>query len=67
VVAAFVQHIYEEQPYRYGRLVKIFLGILVEDFLSTVSELSEIDRRYPLVVFYDTTVLLRSLVVRADS
>ena len=61
IVAAFVRNLYEEQPARYEKLVKIFMGILVEDFLSSVSEVGHIDRKYPLTVFYDTTVLLRCL------
>jgi hypothetical protein len=61
IVAAFVRNMYEEQPARYEKLVKIFMGILVEEFLSSVSELGQIDRKYPLTVLYDTTVLLRCL------
>ncbi|HWB48619.1 MAG TPA: hypothetical protein VG651_05885 [Stellaceae bacterium] len=61
IVAAFIQRMEAMQPERYNKIVKIFMGILVEDFLSGVSEVGEIDRRYPLIMFYDTSVLLRGL------
>lgn len=61
IVATFIQKIGQTQIDLYNKIVKIFMGILVEDFLSGVSEVGEIDRRYPLVIFYDTTVLLRCL------
>jgi hypothetical protein len=61
IVAAFFRNLYEEQPSRYEKIVKIFMGILVEDFLSSVSEVGQIDKKFPLIVLYDTTVLLRCL------
>jgi hypothetical protein len=61
IVAMFFRNLYEEQPIRYDKLIKIFMGVLVEDFLSSVSEVGEFDRKYPLTILYDTTVLLRCL------
>jgi hypothetical protein len=61
VVASFIQKLWEDQPARFEKIVRIFMGALVEDFISGVSELGVIKGSDPLVVFYDTAVLLRSL------
>jgi hypothetical protein len=61
VVAMFIQRMYEEQPTRYEKIVKIFMGTLVEDFLSGVSEVGELDKSFAPVVLCDTDILLRSL------
>lgn len=61
IVGTFIQKLWEEQPSRYEKIVKIFMGILVEDFLSGVSELGAIEKSEKLTIFYDTSLLLRAL------
>jgi|GEM_PF-5661594 len=62
IVGAFIRRLWEEQPARYEKIVKIFMGVLVEDFLSNISEVGNLhDLKNPLIIFYDTTILLRSL------
>ena len=61
VVASLLQKLWADQPARFEKVVRIFLGALIEDFISGISELGVISNSDPLVVFYDTAVLLRSL------
>lgn len=61
VVASFLSKLYEDQPHRFEKVVRIFMGVLIEDFLSSVTEIGAINRASPLIVLYDTTVLLRAL------
>jgi hypothetical protein len=61
IVASFIKKMWEEQPSRYEKIVKIFMGILIEDFLATISHVGQINFSAPPVVLYDTTILLRNL------
>ena len=62
IVASYIGKLSEEQPHRFERILRIFMGILIEEFLSSVSEVGAVDpKKSPLVIFYDTTVLLQAL------
>lgn len=37
------------------------MGVLVEDFISAISEVGSADAKYPVIALYDTAVLLRLL------
>lgn len=61
LVGGFIRNISDTNPDKFNQIVKIFMGTLVEDFLSNISEADQIDKNYPLVIFYDTGLLLRVL------
>lgn len=61
VVGSFVSLLHQSKPHLFNKIVNIFMGVLVEEFISSVAEIGDIDRANPVVVFYDTAVLLRLL------
>lgn len=61
IVGAFIKNSYENDGNIYSNILNIFMGILVEEFISSVSEIGSIDLTRPVNVFFDTAVLLRLL------
>lgn len=61
VVAAFIRKLHTESPEHFEKIVHIFMGVLIEDFISSVTEIGTISLDKPVTVFYDTAVLLRQL------
>ncbi|WP_139111079.1 hypothetical protein [Stappia indica] len=62
VVGGFIQKLNEEKSKRkFEKIVKIFMGVLIEDFISSVTSIGIIKTEKPVTVFYDTAVLLRQL------
>jgi hypothetical protein len=59
VVGAFIRNLHETQYTTFEKLLRIFMGVLVEDFVSSVAEIGTFGRGEPLNIFYDTGVLLR--------
>jgi hypothetical protein len=61
VVAGFIKDIHATAPHHFEMVLKIFMGILIEEFISAISEIGSADALRSLVVFYDTSVLMRIL------
>jgi hypothetical protein len=61
VVGAFIRNLHTESPESFEKIVHIFMGVLIEDFISSVTEIGTLSLDRPVVVFYDTAVLLRQL------
>lgn len=59
VVGAFIRNLHENQYATFEKLLRIFMGVLVEDFVSSVAEIGTFGTGEPLNIFYDTGVLLR--------
>jgi len=61
IVGGFIKDLNSRNPSYFGMLLNIFMGVLVEEFISSISEVGAINRDRPVNVFYDTAVLLRLL------
>lgn len=61
LVSGFIRDLYISGSRLFDAVVQIFMGVLIEDFIATIAEAGTIKSSFPLVVFYDTTVLLRLL------
>ena len=61
VVARFVQEVERQRHDVYSDILKVFTGVLIEDFISNIQELGSTSTYNGLKVFYDTSVLLRLL------
>lgn len=60
-VAGYIRDLSTNDPGRFEKLLRIFMGTLVEDFISSIAEVGTIRSENPVFVFYDTTLLLRLL------
>jgi hypothetical protein len=60
VVGSFISKLYNSAPTTFEKVLHIFMGILVEEFISSVSEIGNNDN-LDVIVLYDTAVLLRLL------
>ncbi|MBU1325880.1 MAG: hypothetical protein KJ676_11610 [Alphaproteobacteria bacterium] len=61
VVGGFIKGLYATDSAAFDKLLHVFLGVLVEEFISTVSEIGDPSKKVDVKVFYDTAVLLRLL------
>jgi hypothetical protein len=61
IVAAFIRKLHTDSPEHFEKIVHIFMGVLIEDFISSVTEIGLLSLDKPVTVFYDTAVLLRQL------
>ena len=61
VVARFVQETERQRRDVYSDILKVFTGVLIEDFISNIQEAGSPGTYKGLSVFYDTSVLLRLL------
>lgn len=61
IVGSFIRHIHSYQSTHFTKLLRIFMGVLVEEFIASVSEIGMLDLKRPVHVCYDTGVLLRLL------
>jgi len=61
IVARFVQETERHRPDVYFDIVKVFTGVLIEDFISNIQEAGDPKTYRGLNIFYDTSVLLRLL------
>lgn len=61
VVGAFIRKLHSNEPDHFEKVVHIFMGTLIEDFISSVTEIGSLSIERPVTVFYDTAVLLRQL------
>lgn len=61
IVGGFIRSVHNSNPGLFSKLLNVFMGVLVEEFISSVSEIGVVNRHNPVYVFFDTTVLLRLL------
>ena len=61
IVGGFIRTLHIRNPALFGMLLNIFMGVLVEEFISSVAEIGDVKIERPVRVLYDTTVLLRLL------
>lgn len=66
VIARFIQETARLRPDIYSDIIKVFTGILIEDFISNIQETGSDGGYEDLNVFYDTSVLLRLLGTSGD-
>jgi hypothetical protein len=61
VVGSFIKNNHLRDSAVYKSILNIFMGVLVEEFISSVSEVGAVDLKNPVNVFFDTAVILRVL------
>lgn len=61
VVGAFIQDTFAKEPVHFDMILRIFMGVLIEEFISTISEIGDHAALKSLNVFFDTSVLMRVL------
>lgn len=61
IVGAFIKYLHSYQSTHFTKLLNVFMGVLVEEFIASVSEIGAVDLKRPVHVCYDTGVLLRLL------
>jgi len=61
IVAGFVRQLHDTGSKLFDSITQIFMGVLIEEFISAISEIGQVKSSNPLVVFYDTSVLMRLL------
>jgi hypothetical protein len=61
IVGVFIKNLFDRNQALFAKLLNIFMGVLVEEFISSVSEIGGFDLERPVHVLYDTAVLLRLL------
>ncbi|SHE62323.1 hypothetical protein SAMN02745157_0577 [Kaistia soli DSM 19436] len=61
IVGAFIRRLHTDSPNHFEKIVHIFMGVLIEDFISSVTEIGTLRLDNPVTVMYDTAVLLRQL------
>lgn len=60
VIGSFIKRLHDTEPRVFDSVVHIFMGVLVEQFISSVSEIGY-NENLDVIVLYDTAVLLRLL------
>lgn len=61
VVGAFIRKLHSSAPEHFEKILHIFMGVLIEDFIASVTGIGALSLEKPVTVFYDTAVLLRQL------
>ena len=61
VVGNFIKNLPVRNPDLFDKVLNVFMGVLVEEFISSVAEVGSVQRGDRVNVFYDTAVLLRLL------
>jgi hypothetical protein len=61
VVAGFIREVHVKDAPVFDAILRVFMGTLIEEFISTVSDIGSTDAFRNLIAFYDTSVLLRLL------
>lgn len=59
VVGSFIRNLHDQAYSIFEKVLRIFMGVLVEDFMSSVAEIGNFGSSHPVNIFYDTAVLLR--------
>lgn len=61
VIGSFLKRLHNDQDPLFEKVLNVFMGVLVEDFISTISSIGTFSNQKPVTAFYDTAVLLRLL------
>lgn len=61
LVARFVQETQKNDPGTFEIIVRIYTGVLIEDFINNIQSIGDTSNYRQLAVYYDTTVVLRLL------
>lgn len=61
VVGAFIHKLHRESEEQFQKILKVFMGVIIEDFISEISEIGSLSLEKPVSVYYDTALLLRQL------
>lgn len=61
IVASFLRDLHLKEPKTFESILHVFMGSLIEEFISTITEIGETDGFRNLIALYDTSVLLRLL------
>lgn len=61
VVAGFIQKLHGESGEQFQKILKVFMGVIIEDFISEISEIGSLSLDRPVSIYYDTALLLRLL------
>ena len=61
MVASVLQTLSYKEPYDFEAILRIFMGVLIEEFISMIAGVGNLGQIKNLVVFYDTGVLMRTL------
>ena len=61
VVGGFVRELHEQGEDHFEKILHIFMGVLIEDFIASITEIGTITSEKPVSIFYDTALLMRQL------
>jgi hypothetical protein len=61
VVGGFIKGLFTRNYAEFEKIVQIFMGVLIEEFIASIAEIGTVKKAGQLNVFYDTAVLLRVL------
>lgn len=61
IVGGYLRRLHHERELEFNRIVNVFMGILVEEFITSVSEVSQPVVGKNVIAFIDTAILLRLL------
>jgi hypothetical protein len=61
IIGSFIRNLYDAGSTTFEKLLRVFMGVLIEDFISSVAEIGSFKSGEPVNIFYDTAVLLRLL------
>ena len=61
IAASFIQLCEATSPQIYSNIIKVFSGVLIEDFLNNIQIAAPTEKKWGLSIYYDTTLLLRLL------
>jgi hypothetical protein len=61
IVGSFIKRIHGSNRDVFSKILNVFMGVLVEEFISSVAEIGTNKLPTPVIVFYDTAVILRLL------
>jgi hypothetical protein len=61
IVGAFIQQLHSDSKDRFEKILHIFMGVLIEDFIASITGVGTPTKKNPVTVFYDTALLMRQL------
>lgn len=61
IVGGYLRRLSMEDKVEFNRIVNVFMGVLVEEFIASVSEISQPVAGHNVIAFIDTAILLRLL------
>ena len=66
IVAGYIKRLHDSNYAEFEKLLRIFMGVLIEEFISSVTEIGALSSSVQLTILYDTGVLLRVLGCSGD-